>query len=266
MDRAQLPPGLVFLAALAVSLALLPPYASAWTGTTHEYLCPEGYGIDCGIADHDEFKGSYPYGEYNHLCYDNKSYCTPRLLAGYYLKKYYLEGRQDRNLLGAAAHLMQDAACPAHWFPMRQLLGMEFTILGPPWVLGLEGLADMRLREGRGWSIPIEFQGRPLDIDQAYMDGIKDEVRGFISQEPGESLEELEARLKEKDFWMYVRGFREAFFIVAPVILLLLAYDAWKWRRGKKQRGRKSDLIESAFLMALLLALLVMIALGLAFY
>ena len=70
-----------------ITLASLPPTATAWAPAAHDYMCPQDYPVDCHIADTPDFQKNHPYGDQqNHLCYDNKSDGVARLVAKYYVK------------------------------------------------------------------------------------------------------------------------------------------------------------------------------------
>lgn len=229
-----------------------------WTGGTHHYLCPDEYPLDCGIADSLEFKKTYPFAEdFSHLCFDNKEDCLPRLVAKYYLKKYYLEGEKDLNLLGGAAHLLQDAACPDHWYPMRQYGGKIFVPFAPSWVGKTEGLVGRYLESGPGdWNLPREFQRRTINVNQAYLDTQREVVRRVLSQEPEETLEELEAQIKSKKAWSWLRSLKEALMLGGVILLPILGWELWKW---KKERTGRFDLVATFAILGILLIVLLLI-------
>jgi hypothetical protein len=227
----------------------------AW-GSAHGYMRPDGYDIDCGIADTTDFQKSYPYGAHeNHLCYDNKTDGMARLVAKYYVKKYYVEGQSDSKLLGAAAHLLQDASCPAHW--------QGFALFAPSWVGTIESQVDSCLESGeKDWSIPIEFQGKSITIDDAYLLSQKTYIQNFLSTEPEENLEEIAAQIDEKSFWSSLRGREELIMIGAIIIIPFLAYDVWQWKRKEKTTTKnRTDLIGliiATSILAVLLSLLLL--------
>src|SRR5512139_1814257 len=104
--------------AFLFALTVFPSLANGWVVDTHDYMCPQNYTIDCKIADYAEIHNNYPYTTHlslSHLSLDNKTDGAARLVANYYLKKYYVERQVDNNYLAIAAHFLQDASCPAHW-------------------------------------------------------------------------------------------------------------------------------------------------------
>ena len=54
---------------------------------------------------------------------------------------------QDWNLLGAAAHLLQDASCPAHWFPTKRVYGRIIGPYVPTWVDSKEDQVNFSWRK-----------------------------------------------------------------------------------------------------------------------
>jgi hypothetical protein len=246
------------LALAFLSTALwLPSSVTAWGGTTHDYMCPDGYEIDCRIADALDFQKSYPYGAHeNHLCYDNKTDGMARLVAKYYVKKYYVEGKSDLKLLGGAAHLLQDASCPAHWYS-----GIGLSV--PSWVGTIETQVDAYLESGeKDWSISIEFQGKTITIDDAYLLSQKAYIQNFLSTELQESLEEIAAQIEGKSPWSSIRRREEWIMAGAIIIIPFLAYDVWQWKRkGKTTTKNRTDLIGliiAALILAVFLALLLL--------
>ena len=245
---------LLILAFLSTTM-LLPSTVMGW-GSAHGYMCPDGYDIDCGIADTADFQRSYPYGAHeNHLCYDNKTDGMARLVAKYYVKKYYVDGQSDLKLLGAAAHLLQDASCPAHW--------QGFALFAPSWVGTIEAQVDSYLESGeKDWSIPIEFQGKSITIDDAYLLSQKAYIQNFLSTEPQESLEEIAAQIEGKSFWSSLRGREEWIMIGAIIIIPFVAYDFWQWKKkGKTTTKNRTDLIGliiAASILAVFLSLLLL--------
>ncbi|HUV43129.1 MAG TPA: hypothetical protein VMY36_04495 [Patescibacteria group bacterium] len=248
---------IVFFVSFLFGLAfLLPASVFAWAGGTHAYLCPPMTGLNCNIADDVHFKETYPLGEVNHLCLDNKPDCPPRLMAKYYLKKYYFEGEKDINLLGAAAHLYQDSFCPEHWYPMREFFGRPIAFFSPDWVGRIEGLVDQNLSQGnKDWDLTLNHQGKTLVVDQLYLDNLKEEMTDFLNQEPVESLTELESQIKIKNFFSLVRGLREILLPVLVLISLVLIYSFWQWQKNKKG---KSDLIIVGLILGILLFVFVL--------
>ncbi len=243
---------LFFLLFLFLSL----PSASAWTWPVHTYMCPDMQTIDCREADKFEFQRDYPYGNEIHLCYDNNPNCMPRLVAKYYVKKYFVEGKKDTKLLGAAAHLLQDAATPDHWFPMREFFGRIFVPFAPAWVGTMEGRVDSALQGNAEWNIPIEFQGNVVNINKEYLERQKENIRQFLSKEPAESLEEIEQQINARLFWTWLRGFKEWIYVWIIIAAVTLAYGIWDWKRAKKKKFRKIDfVILSVFMVAVLILL-----------
>jgi hypothetical protein len=256
---------LLILAFLTTSV-LLPSTAMAWTGAAHDHMCPDGYNIDCKIADTPDFQKNYPYGGFQyHICYDNKTDGMARLVAKYYVKKYYAEGQKDSKLLGAAAHLLQDASCPAHWYVTLTIFGNQFSLFAPSWVGTIESQVDTYLKSGeKNWSIPIEFQGKTVIINDAYLLSQKAYIQDFLSKEPTESLEELQRQADAKSFWSGLRGYRDWIIIIAIITTPFLAYEAWQWKRKGKTIKKKVDLIDAIITItvpAVLVSLLLLIQL-----
>ena len=259
-------PALLILAFL-ITTALLPSTAMAWTGAVHDYMCPNGYEIDCTIADTPDFQTNYPYGGYQyHVCYDNKTEGMARLVAKYYVKKYYVDGQRDLNLLGAAAHLLQDASCPAHWYATLAIFGSPIALFAPSWVGTIESQVDSYLESGeKNWSIPMEFQGKSISIDDASLLSQKAYIRNFLSTEPKESLEEIGAQIDARSFWSSLRSYKEWVVIGAIFTAPFIAYDVVQWKRkGKTTTKNRTDLIGiiiAASILAVFLSLLLLIQL-----
>jgi len=252
---------LIIVLSLFVSAGLvLPSAAKAWAPKTHNSMCPDNYGIDCNIADSDEFMREYPFGgKTNHLCLDNKSDCLSRLVAKYYLKKYYVEGEEDLNLLGAAAHLLQDAACPEHWYPKREYFGKVFVPFAPGWLNTVEFSVEDYLGSAQpDWNISVNYRGETININQAYLNAQKELIQNYLSQEPSESLEEIEAQINSQNTWAGLRSYKEVILLAMFIVLLLLVYSVWKW---KKKKTGLVDLIviSSIFVILGLLLLLILI-------
>lgn len=257
-----------FILVFLVILLLLPSTAMAWTGAVHDYMCPEGYDIDCKTADSSDFKRNYPFGGSNsHLCYDNKTDGLARLVAKYYVKKYYVEGQKDPNLLGAASHLLQDANCPDHWYPMREILGKIFVPFAPSWVGTIEfRVEDYRWNDVEDWNIQIEFQGRVININDAYLRKQKEYIQDFISNEPQDSLEEIEKQIESRIFWHNLRSAKEWTLLGAILMTPILAYCAWQWKKKAKTTKKKIDLIETILVLLILAVLLSLLLLIILFY
>ncbi len=258
----------LLILAFLITLAFLPSTVTAWTPDAHEYMCPQDYHVDCHIADTPDFQKSHPYGDHqNHLCYDNKSDGLARLVAKYYVKKYYVEGQrsQDWNLLGAAAHLLQDASCPDHWYPTRPILGRIIVPFAPSWVGTIEDQVQSHLDKGeKNWSIMIDFQGQTVIIDDAYLLSQKAYINDFLSKEPEESLEEIGRQIDAKIFWSGLRGYKEWIMVGAIITAPFLAFEAVQWKRKGKTTKKKTDLIDIILptsMLAVFLSLLLLIQL-----
>jgi hypothetical protein len=249
-----------------MTTALLPSTVMAWGGAAHGYMRPQGYNIDCGIADTPDFQKNYPYGGFQyHICYDNKTDGMARLVAKYYVKKYYVEGQKDSNLLGAAAHLLQDASCPDHWYPTREIFGRIIVPFAPSWVGTIESQVDSYLRSGeKNWSIPIEFQGKTINVDDAYLLSQKAYIQDFLSKEPTESLEEIQGQVDARSFWSGLRGGKEWFMVGAILMAPFLAYEAVQWKR--KGKPKKFDLIGIIITILILVVFLFLLLLIQLFY
>lgn len=249
---------MLFLSLFAV-LIFLPVFANSWTGNLHDYLCPENLSVSCGIGDSLEFKKSYIFGTFNHLCYDGRADCVPRLVASYYVKKYYVEGRGDSNLLGGAAHLFQDSFCPDHWYPMREFFGKIFVPFAPSWVATIEPQVEHYISsQQKDWNIPIEFRGQIININKDYLDSQKENMILFLAQEPKEGLQELENRINSRIWIDFLRGYKEWIMVMMIIALPLLGYYAFKW---KKKRENKTELIFFGLFSCILIFLLLIILL-----
>jgi len=259
-------PLLIFVFLLII-ISLFPSTAIAWTGAVHDYMRPEGFQIDCKIADTQDFKKKYPYGDIIHHCYDNKSDAPVRLIAKYYVKKYYVEGQKDSNLLGAAAHLLQDANCPDHWYPMREIFGRIFVPFAPGWVGTIEfKVESYRLSGEKDWNIPVDFQGKTVNVNDDYLLSQRRYVQDFLSKEPEESLEEIEGQINSKIFWFNLRSYKEWFMVVVIIMIPILIFEVWQWRRKAKAKTTRKitdliDLILSIVIFAVFVSLLILIQL-----
>lgn len=240
----------------------------AWGGAAHGYMRPHGYNIDCGIADTPDFQKNYPYSGFQyHICYDNKTDGMARLVAKYYVKKYYTEGQKDLNLLGAAAHLLQDASCPDHWYPTREIFGRIIVPFAPSWVGTVESQVDSYLRIGeKNWSAPIDFQGKVITIDDAYLLSQKAYIQGFLSKEPTESLEEIQRQVDARSFWSGLRSAKEWFMVAALLISPFLVYAVWQWKRKGKPTKKLTDLIDILIIILILVVFLFLLILIQLFY
>lgn len=246
---------LLILLGLVILGLGLPLKALAWGGDLHQYLCPEKLSGNCGIADELSFKKSYPFGGVWHLCLDNKPDCPPRLVAKYYVKKYFQEGKKDLNLLFAAAHLIQDSYVPDHWFPMRDFAGRIFVPFAPSWVGKTEGEVSRKITEGNpSWQIQRFYRGETIVLNGPSLEKVKKEVGETISREPAENLESLAAQIKIRDFWQKVRSLREWAYLWLIIIVPLLGWQFWHFKKTRK--GKTDLLIEGSFLLLALAILL----------
>ncbi|MCJ7804650.1 hypothetical protein MUP35_02880 [Patescibacteria group bacterium] len=240
---------------------LFPSKINAWSSVIHDYLCQADLEVSCTIADDRFFQRDYPFGGVAHLCLDNKPDCPPRLVAKYYVKKYFISPDKDPKLLAAAAHLLQDSVCPDHWFPMREFAGRIIVPFAPKWVTKTEGMVGEAVsRHLTSWDYPIEYHGQMIHLNQAYLDNEKVKIEAFLKQQPQESLEELARQIKIKNFWAQVRSLREIIYIVLIILLLILPFVLWSWLKTKKSKG---DLTAMIFLFGLFIFILV---LGFLFY
>lgn len=246
----------LFLILLIISVSLFPARVEAWGEDIHDYLCPvefQAVSTGCRIADSREFQKNYPFAEVmNHLCLDNKPDCPPRLVAKYYVKKYYFEGKKDLNLLAGAAHLIQDSYVPDHWYPMRSFFGRIFVPFAPRWVGTTEGLVSEQLsRRQTNWSIH--------GVNQAYLEDIKEKVVELTSHEPTEGLGQLENQIRNRSFWQKVRSYKEWVYIPIIIITPFLIYEIFKARKSGKIN---SDLLITAITEGIFVILLMAICFG----
>ncbi|MDI6737440.1 MAG: hypothetical protein QME12_02885 [Nanoarchaeota archaeon] len=228
-----------------IFLPIAAIFVSAWNGVTHAYLCPEDHEIDCNAADSHDFQRSNPYAStLYHVCYDNKENCMSRLAAKYFLKKYYGGGDEDKQLLAAAAHLFQDSACPLHWYPGFEMFGREIYISAPKAALSIEGETGRHLSSWeKPWNIPIRFKGETIDINSDYVNNLKSETSVFLSKEPEESLEEINAMLKSKAVWHRLRAYRDFVIILLIISIPILGYQVWQYRRKKIHVGEMAAML-----------------------
>ena len=246
----------MLLLAFLVSTAMIPT-VSAWSWGEHDYMCPQDYAIDCKIADTFDFQKNYPYAKpINHVCLDNKSDGAARLVAKYFVKKYYVEGQKDLTLLGAAAHLLQDASCPDHWYS-------ALNPFAPGWAQTIENQVESLRQSGeKNWSISIDFQGRIVIIDDSYLLRQKAYINDFLSKEPDESLEEIGKQVDAKLFLSWLRGRSEWFLVPAIIMVPALALEAVQWKRkGKPKKIKLVGTILAILVFAVLLILLLLIQL-----
>lgn len=250
-----------------LTASFFPSTVMAWTGAVHDYMCPEGFQIDCKIADTQDFKKNYPYGDVSHHCYDNKTDAPVRLVAKYYVKKYYVEGQKDSNLLGAAVHLLQDASCPDHWYPTREFFGRIFVPFAPSWVGTIESKVESyRLSGEKNWNIQIDFQGKTVNVNDDYLLSQRRHVQDFLSKEPEESLEEIERQINSRIFWHNLRSYKEWIVVAALVMTPFLAYDAWQWKKKAKTTKKKTDLIGTILAISVLTVFIILLLLIQLFY
>lgn len=236
------------------------PFVSAWGEETHVRFCPDNYDIDCTVADSFEFQRNNPNANaWYHVCYDNTENCMPRLAAKYFLKRYYLEGKMDQDLLGAAAHLFQDASCPLHWYPGFKIFGQDIILSAPQQVKIIESEVDSRLlNREENWNIPIKFKGDDIDINKKYLDNLKKETSEFISKEPEESIESLQSQSKSKLIWHRLRAHQDFIILLFIILIPILIYGVWKY---KKERKISSDLVIPIVVLVILTIIFAMIKL-----
>lgn len=233
-------------------------FTSAWSKDTHIEFCPNAK-IDCIIADSYEFQRNNPNAvTYNHVCYDNKEDCMARLSAKYFLKKYYLEGETNKDYLGAAAHLFQDSYTPTHWYPGFKILGEEAYLFAPSWAKNTEGNVGIKLSTQENWNIPIKFKGEILNINRDYLEDIKQQTSILLSQEPEESLEEIQSQIASKKPWHYLRAFKDLIILLFIIFIPILGYGIWKY---KKEKEISSNLIIPIVILLISTTLLIMIKL-----
>jgi len=235
---------------------LFPLKIHAWSSVIHDYLCPANLEVSCTIADDRFFVRDYPFGNIGHLCLDNKPDCPPRLVAKYYMKKYFISPDKDPKLLAAAAHLLQDSACPDHWFPMREFAGRIIVPFAPKWVTKTEGMVGEAVsRHLTSWDYPLVYRGQIIHLNQSYLDNEKVKIEAFVNQQPKESMEELARQIKIKSFWAKIRSFREIIYIVFIILLLILPFVFRQWLKTKKGKGDLIAIIALFGLFALILSL-----------
>lgn len=246
--------GIVFLLIICFSFN----FVLAWNHETHSRFCPEDYSIDCNIADSFEFQRNNPYANtIYHVCYDNKEDCMPRLVAKYFLKKYYIEGESDKELLGAAAHLFQDASCPGHWYPGFRILGGDRYFFAPKWVKTIEHDVDAILsRQEKDWNVDIKYKGEIININKNYLNEIKDSASEFISQEPEQTLDEIESQIKSKIIGHYLRAYQNHIIVLFIIFVSIFGYSLWKY---KKKKVVSSNLIISGVALLILVLLFILI-------
>lgn len=238
---------------LAVLFWLASPAAVlAWSGA-HKAYCPEE--LDCVAADNWQQRRNIAYSEPTyHTCFDNKPDCPARLAAKYNIKKYFVNGQNDMLLLSIAAHEIQDANCPAHWYPMRQLLGQFISPLAPGWVMTIEDQVD-RKGTAPDWNIPITYKGQIFNINEAYMqEKLSKEVLATIAREPSESLDEIERQLAKQKLGIKLRFNREILEIVSfPLFLLSAFYIGKKIIRKEPKISTDGLIIIVTFVVVLIL-------------
>lgn len=226
---------------------------SAWGGDVHGYLCPGSY--DCSVADSREFKTAYEWDSLGHLCLDNQPDCLARLGAKYFLKRYYLEGKQDWKLLAAAAHLYQDATCPDHWYPMREYFGKIFVPFAPNWLGKTESEVSRNFSyrpgpEGYndGWNVSVRWKGSDININKVYFDSVKSSLQNFVLQEPAEDIVFLENQIRKKKTLTLIRSYKEVIYLIVFIVFPVWVYTLWIF---KKKRKRTDFIIASGILAVL---------------
>lgn len=226
--------GVIIEIIIGIVILISLNFVSAWTHDVHIKFCPNAE-IDCTIADSFDFQKDNPNAIiYNHVCYDNKEDCVTRLAAKYFLKKFYLGNKSDKSLLGASLHLYQDASCPQHWYPGFKILGREVYLFAPSWVKNVEGLVSIKLSTQENWSIPIKFREKIMDIDEEYLNNMEQRSIEFLSQEPEESLKEIESQINSKKIWHYLRAYQCFFIIFSIFFFFAILFESCKFRKSKK--------------------------------
>jgi hypothetical protein len=205
----------------------------AWGGDTHIWLCPFDE-INCRIADSSEFKSEFSYAQtLNHFCYEGEENCSSKLVAKYFLKRYYLEGETNLDFLGAAAHLYQDSLSPNHEYLTVGILGKShIPVFSPMWVMSFEGKVDNSLKK-ENWSMEINHRGEIINIDEEYLKITKERILDFVSSEPEESLEDIENQIRTKYFGSYVKIGQNSMAILFLVLIPVFGHRVWKHRKKK---------------------------------
>lgn len=230
---------------------------SAWNRQTHDYLCLENDSINCNIADILEFQQNNPRAiTYFHLCYDNKEDCMAKLSAKYFLKQYYVGGEINKDFLGAAAHLIQDSKCPLHWYSGYKILGKDIFIFTPKQIKKIEDNVELRISiQEQNWSIPVKYKGEDINVNENYLNNIKTDTEEFLSQEPEETLEELESKIKSRKLGHYLRAYQSIMILLFIILIPILGYSLWKYKKDKKI---SMDLIVPALVFLIIIILFIL--------
>jgi hypothetical protein len=248
----------LFICFLFFFFFLFPAKIQAWGPETHGYLCRLTPELDCNLGDKPEFVKKYRVqGFMSHVCYSNKSDCPPRLIARYYLKQYYQQGRQNKELLSLAAHLFQDAACPQHWYSYRLLGNFSFAIFHPISIFGIENKIDDAFRnQDVGWSFPLKIPGQRLEINQNYLDNLRAEANTSLSQEPKEDLAFLKKQILSKRVGYKIRSYY--WDGAGLVILVVLPIFFWQLKKYLKTKKGKNDVIVLGLFLGILFSVIVL--------
>lgn len=253
----------VFLGALI--FIVTPNSVFAWSNDVHSYTCPEET-LNCLIADDADFQQNNPYlSVYHHLCLDNAQGCLARVTARYYLKKYFLTNNQD--FLSVACHLYQDAWTPNHWYVPRQLPWRQGELFSPRWAGEIEGEAGFILENsvtGAAYDRTIVFKGQELHINKAYLDNVKADVISRVANEPSESLDELEAHMRETRWRTSVRSYKDvalALVFLSAVfgVLYLLSWIIRRRFRRDAKLGKIFYLLTALAILGVFYILLVLL-------
>lgn len=210
------------------------------------------------MADSPESLRTYRVnGFMSHVCYGNKPDCPPRLIAKYYLKQYYQQGQQDKQLLSIAAHLFQDAACPQHWYSFRALGNFTFSAFAPISVLNIENkIDDAFRRQDTSWNFPIKIPGNRFDLNQNYLDNLGSEVKILLAQEPKESLVSLEKQIASKRLGYKIRGYY--WDGAGLTILIILPIFIWQLRKYLRTKKGKTDVIVLSLFLGILILTIIL--------
>lgn len=239
-------------------LLLFPSQIQAWGPEVHGYLCRFTPGLDCLLADSPESIRAYRVkGFMSHVCYGNKPDCPPRLIAKYYLKQYYQQGQQDKQLLSIAAHLFQDAACPQHWYSYRPLGNFSFSIFMPISILNIENKIDDAFRNhDSNWDFPLKIPGEKFNVNQSYLDDLSAQVKAELSQEPTEDLATLEKQIVSKRVGYKIRSYY--WDGAGLVMILVLPIFIWQLRKYLKTKKGKTDVIVLSLFLGILILTIIL--------
>lgn len=180
-----------------------------------------------------------------HLCLDDDPNCPAKILAKYYVKRYYTEGQKDLRLLGMAAHIFQDYHCPDHWFMMKEVGKRIFVPFAPSWVGKTEeevskGISHFLHTNQANWKVERKYKGKTLVLNQAYMENLKSELSEFLKTEPPQDLLTLEKQVKSRIFWAKIRSYREWVLLGIIILLPFFLFYLWRW---KTKKTSKNDLL-----------------------